>query len=85
MYDYELSETAEEQLLRLPYEAAIAAIDVLAEALVDPWNCQRREDEPLDRHHAHRWVRFAGDQGKLWFLVRDGEGLLYVTRVEWQG
>lgn len=83
MYDYELSEKAEGQLLRLPYEVAIAAVDVLAAALVDPWNYQRREDEPLDRHHAHRWVRFDGDRGRLWFLVRDGEGLLWVTEIQW--
>lgn len=85
MYRHELSPAAEAQLVRLPYESIDDFVEALVQACADPWNFQRREDEPLDRHHAHRWVKFADGRGTLSFLIRDGEGLIWVTSVEWDG
>lgn len=85
MYRHELSERAEEQLLWVPFEALGDFVEALVQACIDPWNFQRREDESLDRHHAHRQVRFGDGRGTLWFLIRDGEGLLWVTEIEWRG
>jgi len=85
VYRYEFSEHAQAQLIKLPYEVLDDLVDAIMQACIDPWNFQRRDDEPLDRHHAHRSVKFSDDRGTLWFLVRDGEGLLWVTAVEWLG
>jgi len=85
VYRHELSESAETQLVRLPYEVLDDFVQTLVQACVDPWNFQRRDDESLNRHHAHRSVKFADGHGTLWFLVRDGEGLLWVTAIEWDG
>jgi hypothetical protein len=83
VYRHELSEAAEADLLRLPYDVLDDFVTALAHACTDPWNFQRREDEPLDRHFAHRSVKFGGGRGTLWFLIRDDQGLLWVTAVEW--
>jgi len=85
VYNWQFSELAEAQLVRLPYELVDDLVGALAQACIDPWNFQRHEDEPLDRHHAHRQVKFADERGTLWFLIRDGQGLLWVTAIEWQG
>jgi len=85
VYDWQFSEAAEAQLVRMPYEMIDDLVAVIAQACIDPWNYQRRAEESLNRHHAHRWVSFADGRGRLWFLVRDGEGLLWVTEIEWQG
>lgn len=84
MYRSELSDAAQARLIDVPYEWLDDLVETIVQACIDPWNFQRREDEPLDRHYAHRWVKFAGGRGKLWFHVRDGEGLLWITEIEWQ-
>lgn len=83
MYDYQYSDAAKAQLLRLPYEAVAELGAAIAQVIADPWNFQRRGDESLDRHHAHRRVEFAEGRGTLWFLIRDGEGLIWITAIEW--
>lgn len=85
MYDWQFSEPAKAQLLHLPYEAIDDLVATIAQACVDPWNFQRRDDEQLNRHFAHRWVLTAGGEAKVWFLIRDDQGLLWVTAIEWQG
>lgn len=69
--------------MQLPYEVIDDFVAALTMACIDPWNFQRREDEPPDRHHAHRQVKFADGRGTLWFLIRDDQGLLWVTAIEW--
>lgn len=81
-YRYEWSDEAQLDLLHVSYETALLAAEVVAEAAEDPWNFQRRPEEPLDRHFAHRWALTADGVARVWFLIRDGEGLLWVTRVE---
>lgn len=83
MYGWEFSETAKAQLVRMPYGMVDDLVETIALICADPWNFQRREDEPLDRHHAHRRVEFAEGRGTLWFLIRDGEGLIWITAIEW--
>ncbi len=81
-YRYEWSDEAQIDLVRVPYETAVLAADVVAEAAEDPWNYQRRTEEPMDRHFAHRWVMTADGCARVWFLIRDDQGLLWVTAVE---
>lgn len=81
----EWSDEAQLDLVRIPYETALLAADAVAEACEDPWNYQRRPEESLDRHYSHRWALTADGQAKAWFLIRDGEGLIWVTAIQWAG
>lgn len=84
MYDHQFSELAQSQLLHLPYDALAPMAEALVQACIDPWNFQRRSEEFDDRHYAHRYVEFGEGRGRLWFLIRDGEGLLWVTEIQWR-
>lgn len=81
-YRYEWSDEAQLDLVRVSYETALLAADAVAEASEDPWNYQRRAEESLDRHYAHRWAMTTDGAAKVWFLIHDDEGLIWVTSIE---
>lgn len=85
MYDVDFDPDATAQLTYLPEEIAWKALQELGLAAADPWNYQRRPDEPLDVHNAHRWIYFDNYSGRVSFLIQGGLGVLLVTGVEWLG
>ena len=84
MYDWEFTETAKAQLVRLPYGMVDDLVETIALICADPWNFQRRPDEPLDDHHAHRTVSF-GDGGVLAFLILEHASEVHITSIAWLG
>jgi hypothetical protein len=84
VYRHEFEEAAQAQLLRLPYEAIDDLVEALALICADPWDFQRRPDEPRSDHHAHRTVSF-GDGGMVTFLILEHAAEIHITQITWLG
>lgn len=84
MYDWEFTPAAKAQLVRLPYGMVDDLVETVALICADPWNFQRRPDEPGDDHHAHRTAVF-GDGGMLTFLILEHAAEVHITGITWLG
>lgn len=82
MYDWEFTETAKAQLVRLPYDMVDDLVEAVALVCADPWNFQRQPDDPDDDHHAHRTASF-GDGGMLTFLILEHAAEVHITGITW--